>query len=60
MLALGSPLIIANVNPLARQDYDQGVVKCNVGNYFGAIADFNNSIEINLQYALAYDFRGSA
>ena len=35
VLAVGSPLIIANANPLATQYFDQGVEKHKDGNYQG-------------------------
>ena len=60
VLALGSPLVIANANPLATQYFNQGVEKYEVGNYQGAIADWNKAIEINPQDALAYYNRGLA
>ena len=60
MLALGSPLIIANANPLANQHFDQGVEKHLAGNHQGAIDDSTKAIEINPQYADAYRLRGSS
>ena len=60
VLALGSPLITANANPLARQYYDQGLDKYDTGNYQGAIADFNKAIEIDSQNADAYYYRAYA
>ena len=60
VLALGSPLITANANPLARQYYDQGFDKYDAGNYQGAIADFNKGIEIDPHNADAYYYRGNA
>ena len=60
VLALGSPLITVNANPLARQYFNQGVEKYEAGNSQGAIADFTKAIEINPQDAGAYSNRGSA
>ena len=60
VLALGSPLITANANPLARQYYDQGLDKYDSGNYQGAIADFNKAIEIDSQNSYAYYYRAYA
>ena len=53
VLALGSPLIIANANPLATQYFNQGFEKYEAGNYQGAIADFTKAIEIKPQYPVA-------
>ena len=60
VLALGSPLITVNANPLARQYFNQGVEKIEEGNYQVAIADFTEVIEINPQYAYVYYWRGVA
>ncbi len=60
VLALGSPLITANANPLARQYFDQGLEKYEAGNYQGAIDDYTKAIEINPQNAIAYNNRGIA
>ncbi|WP_051410946.1 tetratricopeptide repeat protein [Synechococcus sp. CC9616] len=60
VLAVGSPLITANANPLATQYFNQGVEKYEAGNYQGAIDDFNKAIEINPQDADAYNNRGGA
>ena len=60
VLALGSPLITANANPLARQYHDHGLDKYDAGNYQGAIADFNKAIEIDPQNADAYYYRAYA
>ncbi|QNI77565.1 TPR repeat family protein [Synechococcus sp. MVIR-18-1] len=45
---------------MATQYFNQGVEKYEVGNYQGAIADWNKAIEINPQDALAYYNRGLA
>ena len=45
LLAVGSPLITANANPLARQYYDQGFDKYDAGNYQGATDDYTKTIE---------------
>ena len=58
VLAFGSPLIIANANPLATQYFNQGLEKYEAGNYQEAIADFTKAIEINPQDAGAYRNRG--
>ena len=60
VLALGSPLITANANPLATQYFNQGVEKYEAGNYQGAIDDWSKAIEINPQNANTYNNRGSA
>ena len=60
VLALGSPLITGCTNPFATQYFNQGLEKYKVGNYQGAIADWNKAIEINPQDALAYYNRGLA
>ena len=58
VLALGSPLITANANPLARQYFDQGIEKYDAGNYQGAILDYTKAIEIDPNNANAYVNRG--
>ena len=58
LLALGSSLVIANANPLTTQYFNQGVEKYEVGNYQGAIADYDKVIEINPKLADAYRMRG--
>lgn len=60
VLALGSPLITANANPLARQYFDQAVDKYDAGNYQGAIADYTKSLEINPRNSNSYYNRGNA
>ena len=60
VLALGSPLITARANPLARQYFNQGVEKYEADNYQGAISDWSKAIEINPQYARAFANRGAA
>ena len=60
VLALGSPLMTGCANPLATQYLIQGVEKYEVGNYQGAIADYDKGIGINPQYANAYYNRGIA
>ena len=60
VLALGSPLVNANANPLATEYLNQGVEKYEVGNYQGAITDYDKGIGINPQYADAYYNRGLA
>ena len=60
LLALGSPLVGANANPLVTQYLDQGVEKYDAGNYQGAIDDYTKAIEINPQDYTAYNNRGHA
>ena len=60
VLALWSPLITGCTNPFATQYFNQGLEKYKVGNYQGAIADWNKAIEINPQDAHAYSNRGLA
>ena len=60
VLALGSPLITACANPLSTNSHDSGIEKSQQGNYQGAIADFNQAIEINPQHANPYYNRGLA
>ena len=60
VLALGSPLVTANANPLADKYFNQGFKKYLVGNYQGAIADYDKGIGINPQNADAYYSRGIA
>ena len=58
VLALGSHLITANANPLARQYFAQGVEKHLLGNHQGAISHFNKSIEIDPKDEFVCTFRG--
>ena len=59
VLALGSPLIAVNANPLADKYIDQGVEKYDAEDYQGAMDDFNKAIEIISQKSYnAYTFRG--
>ena len=60
VLAIGSPLVNANANPLATEYLIQGVEKYEVGNYQGTTVDYNKVIAINPQYASAYLNRGIA
>ena len=60
VLALGSPLITGCANPLATNFYNSGVEKYEKGDYQGAIADFNNALDINPQLDYAYNSRGNA
>ncbi|QNJ29506.1 tetratricopeptide repeat protein [Synechococcus sp. A15-24] len=60
VLALESPFITFNANPLPRQYFNQGVKKYEAGNYRGAIDDWSKAIEINPQDAIAYNSRGIA
>ena len=60
LLALGSPLVGANANPLVTQYLDQGVEKYDAGNYQGAIDDYTKAIEINPLDYTAYNNRGHA
>ena len=60
VLALGSPLIIANANPLADNLFNSGVDKYYQGDYQGAIADYDKAIEIDPQFEDAYYWRASA
>ncbi|BDI16094.1 hypothetical protein ANSO36C_18960 [Nostoc cf. commune SO-36] len=48
------------VNDAQKTFYQKGVNKYNTGNYEGAIQDFNQSIELDPQNALAYNRRGDA
>ena len=59
-IVIGTSLITANANPLANQYFYQGVEKYKVGNFQGAIDDYTRAIEINPQYAAAYQLRGSS
>ena len=48
-------------NPLLYQAYNnRGVAKYNLGDYQGAVTDFDKAIELNPQYAQAYYNRGAA
>ena len=60
VLALGSPLVTANANPLANNSFNSGVDKYEQSDYQGAIADFTKVIEIYPQNADAYNNRGTA
>ena len=60
VLALGSPLVGANANPLATQYFDQGLEKYDTGNYQEAITDFTKAIELDPKNANAFNGRGTA
>ena len=60
VLALGSPLIIANANPVANHYFFQGTIKYNQGNYQEAIVDFNRAVELNPLDAQIFYNRGLA
>ena len=60
VLALGSPLMTANANTLADHLYSIGREKYEQGNYQGAIDDWSKAIEINPEFAAAYNNRGYA
>ena len=60
VLAVGSPLITANANPLADIFNGIGLELYKQGDYQGAIADYNKALEINPQNALNYLNRGIA
>ena len=60
VLALGSPLIIANANPLADNLFNSGVDKYYQGDYQGAITDYDKAIEIDSQFEDIYYWRASA
>ena len=51
VLALGSPLIIANANPMAIKYRYQAVDKYENLDMQGSIADFKKAVEIDPQYA---------
>jgi tetratricopeptide (TPR) repeat protein len=44
----------------ARRHFNQGVANYNSGNYEQAIADYNKAIELDPNYALAYNNRWNA
>lgn len=54
---LHSPKPVSNAQ---KQLYQEGVNKYEVGNYEGAVEDFNHVIELDPQNALAYNRRGDA
>ena len=43
---------------MAHAYHNRGVSKDKLGNYKGAIADYDKAIELNPQYASAYNNRG--
>ena len=45
VLALGSPLIIANANPLANEYYNKGNGRFDEGDYHGAIIYYTKALE---------------
>ena len=60
VLALESPLITANANPLVEKYLDQGLEKYDAGNYQEAIIDYSKAIEINPLNVKTYVNRASA
>ena len=60
VLALGSPLIPANANPIANHYFFQGTIKYNQGNYQEAIVDYNRAVELNPLDADIFYNRGMA
>ena len=62
LIALGTSFITANADPnsFERRLYSSGQAKQKQGDYKGAIADFTKLLEINPQYARAYNERGIA
>lgn len=44
----------------AKDFYNRGIDKVKLGDYRGAIADFNQSLQLNPKYALVYTSRGAA
>ena len=60
VLALGSPLINANANPIGDKLHNSGAVKHKEGDYQGAIDDYTKAIELDPQYADAYNNRGTS
>ena len=60
VLALGSPLINANANPIGDKLHNSGAVKHKEGDYQGAIDDYTKAIEFNPQDAYAFLNRAAA
>ena len=56
LLLLFVPLI--SFGQTAEEYFDSGFVKAKIADYYGAISDFTIAIELNPNYAMAYNNRG--
>mgnify|MGYP001422678778 CR=1 FL=1 len=52
--------VIITAQKTAKDYYDIGLKKVNSENYYGAIADYSKAIELNPNYAIAFNDRGAA
>ena len=60
LLPLALLISFSSFGQTAKEYYDSGIKKEKNGNYYGAIADFNKSIELDSDYGLHYFNRALA
>ena len=60
LLAIGSPLVGTNANPIGDKLHNSAAVKHKEGDYQGVIADCTKAIEVDPQNAYAFLNRAAA